>query len=86
MPDPEPGEENRKNRTSPNESVRALALMFDLGLRLALPIVIGVVGGAALDSALRTSPWLLFVGVLVRVGVAFYAMYDVSRSFGSRKR
>jgi ATP synthase protein I len=64
----------------------AFALMFDLGLRLAVPILIGVVAGAWLDGLLHTAPWLLFVGVLVGVGTAFYALFDVSRTYGTRKR
>jgi len=60
--------------------------MFDLGLRLAAPILIGVLAGAWLDGLLRTTPLLLFVGVLLGVGIAFYALYDVSREYGNRKR
>jgi F0F1-type ATP synthase assembly protein I len=63
-----------------------MALMADLGLRLAGPITIGVVAGVSLDRLLKTSPWLLLVGVLVGVGTAFYALYDVSRTYGNRKR
>jgi F0F1-type ATP synthase assembly protein I len=60
--------------------------MFDLGFRLAAPILIGVLAGAWLDGLFRTTPLLLFLGVLAGVVVAFYALYDVSRTYGSRKR
>jgi F0F1-type ATP synthase assembly protein I len=60
--------------------------MFDLGLRLALPIAVGVLVGVWLDGMLHTAPWLLLVGVLAGVGVAFYALIDVSRTYGNRKR
>ena len=60
--------------------------MFDLGLRLAAPILIGVLAGAWLDGLFRTTPLLIFIGVLLGVIVAFYALYDVSRQYGSRKR
>lgn len=60
--------------------------MFDLGLRLAVPIAIGVVVGIWLDGVLGTRPWLLLVGVLLGVGTTFYLLYDVSRSYGNRKR
>jgi F0F1-type ATP synthase assembly protein I len=65
---------------------RAFALMFDLGLRLAAPIAIGVIAGAALDGVLSTRPLLLFLGVLLGVAIAFYALYDVSRTYGDRNR
>lgn len=60
--------------------------MFELGLRLAVPIVVGVLAGAALDGILSTRPLLLFLGVLLGVGIAFYALYDVSRTYGDRNR
>jgi F0F1-type ATP synthase assembly protein I len=60
--------------------------VFDLGLRLAAPILIGVLAGAWLDGLFRTTPLLIFIGVLLGVIVAFYALYDVSRQYGSRKR
>ena len=60
--------------------------MFDLGLRLAAPILIGVVAGVWLDGLFHTAPVLIFVGVLLGVVIAFYLLYDVSRQYGSRKR
>ncbi|HET7027748.1 MAG TPA: AtpZ/AtpI family protein [Candidatus Limnocylindrales bacterium] len=60
--------------------------MFDLGLRLAVPIVVGVLAGITLDRMLSTAPVLLFLGVLLGVGIAFYALYDVSRTYGDRNR
>jgi F0F1-type ATP synthase assembly protein I len=58
----------------------------DLGLRLAAPLIIGVLAGVALDRALSTTPWLLLGGVLLGVVVALYALYDVTRTYGNRKR
>lgn len=87
MPDRRPAaQETDKGEETGSDGARALALMFDLGLRLAVPIVIGVAAGAFLDGSLGTAPWLLLIGILAGVGIAFYAMYDVARSFGTRKR
>lgn len=83
--DPDQEERDRRKQAGPDLG-SALALVFDLGFRLAGPIVIGVVAGAVLDGLLETSPWLLFLGVLVGVLVAFYALYDVSRTYGDRNR
>jgi ATP synthase protein I len=58
--------------------------MAGLGLRLALPIAAGVLGGVWLDSLLGTTPWLLLVATLVGLGVAFYELIDLARSSGSR--
>lgn len=58
--------------------------MAELGLRLALPIVVGVVVGAWLDGTLGTTPWLVLAGSLIGIGVAFYELLSVARSFGAR--
>jgi F0F1-type ATP synthase assembly protein I len=58
--------------------------MAELGLRLALPIVVGVVGGAWLDGALGTTPWLVLAGSLLGISVAFYELVGVATTFGDR--
>lgn len=59
--------------------------MAELGLRLAGPIVVGVVVGAWLDGLLGTTPWLVLGGALLGVGVTFYQLFDVARTFGDRR-
>lgn len=83
----DPRQEDREKKSSaPPDTAGAFALMFELGLRLAAPILIGVLAGVWLDGFFGTAPWLLFLGVLLGVGIAFYALFDVSRRYGSRKR
>ncbi len=62
-----------------------MALAVDLGFRLALPILVGALVGVWLDGTVHSAPLFLFVGVLLGVGVAFYALISVSREFGNRK-
>ena len=52
---------------------------LDLGLRLGLSVVIGVVGGILLDNWLNTSPLFTLIGVVVGVGAAMYSIWDVAR-------
>jgi F0F1-type ATP synthase assembly protein I len=52
---------------------------LDLGLRLGLSVVIGVVGGVLLDNWLDTSPIFTLVGVAVGIGAAMYSIWDVAR-------
>ena len=52
---------------------------LDLGLRLGLSVVIGVVGGVLLDNWLGTSPILTLLGVAVGIGAAMYSIWDVAR-------
>ena len=52
---------------------------MDLGLRLGLSVVIGVVAGVLLDNWLSTSPLFTLVGVAVGIGAAMYSIWDVAR-------
>jgi ATP synthase protein I len=61
-------------RSAPN-----LGLALDLGMRLGLSVVIGVVGGVLLDNWLGTSPIFTLLGVVVGVGAAMYSIWDVAR-------
>lgn len=54
-------------------------LAFDLGMRLGLSVVIGVVAGVLLDNWLGTSPLFTLLGVAVGIGAAMYSIWDVAR-------
>ena len=54
-------------------------LVLDLGMRLGLSVVIGVVAGVLLDNWLGTSPLFTLLGVVVGVGAAMYSIWDVAR-------
>lgn len=54
-------------------------LVLDLGLRLGLSVVIGVVAGILLDNWLGTGPLLTLVGVVVGIGAAMYSIWEVAR-------
>jgi F0F1-type ATP synthase assembly protein I len=45
---------------------------------MSVCILIGVLGGAWLDSRLGTSPWLLLLGSLLGAAAAFTVMYDLT--------
>lgn len=54
-------------------------LVLDLGLRLGLSVVIGVVGGVLLDNWLGTAPIFILLGVVVGIGAAMYSIWEVAR-------
>ena len=54
-------------------------LVLDLGFRLGLSVVIGVVGGVLLDNWLGTAPLFTLLGVVVGIGAAMYSIWDVAR-------
>jgi F0F1-type ATP synthase assembly protein I len=54
-------------------------MVFDLGLRLGIAVVIGVVGGVLLDGWANTAPLFTLIGVAVGIGAAMYSIWDVAR-------
>ncbi len=63
-----------------NQNLRALALVANLGFRIALPMIVAIGGGAFLDENFRTSPWLLIGGAVLGTIIAFYELYDATRT------
>ncbi|MHB1418318.1 MAG: AtpZ/AtpI family protein [Bacillota bacterium] len=49
---------------------------FSFGVTMAASILIGLFGGRWLDGKLGTSPWLMVVGLLLGVGIAFKSLFD----------
>lgn len=62
-----------------NPPTQNWGLVMDLGMRLGLSVIIGVVGGVLLDNWLETSPLFTLVGVAVGIGAAMYSIWDVAR-------
>ncbi len=56
-----------------------VGLVFDLGLRLAISVVLGLGAGLLLDNWLRTSPVFTLIGMVVGIGAAMYTIWDVAR-------
>jgi F0F1-type ATP synthase assembly protein I len=61
-----------------NSMAQALALIGQLGFAIACPMVAFIGGGAWLDGKLNTTPWLLFLGILLGVLAAAGALYKLS--------
>ncbi|MBI5466123.1 MAG: AtpZ/AtpI family protein [Candidatus Kerfeldbacteria bacterium] len=49
---------------------QALALAWDLGYTIAIPLVVLALLGRLADRYLNTSPWLLLTGVLLSIVVS----------------
>lgn len=52
---------------------------LDLGIRLAVSVMIGLFGGVLLDGMLGTRPLLTLVGAAVGVAAAMWTIWDVAR-------
>lgn len=62
-----------------------LALVSQLGFSIACPMVIFIGGGAWLDSKLGWTPWLLLLGMILGIGTAGAAFYQIA-TLTTRKR
>ena len=68
-----------EKRPTPVPPTQNWGLVLDLGMRLGLSVVIGVVAGVLLDNWLNTSPLLTLIGVAVGIGAAMYSIWDVAK-------
>ena len=71
-----PGKMSGKER---GDALRALSQISQIGITLAVCVLIGVFFGRYLDSVLGTSPWMLLVFSFLGVGAAFKLLYDMSK-------
>lgn len=75
---PENGDPPPSHR--PSGSIQpGFGLAFDLGLRLAISVVLGLGLGLLLDSWLHTSPVFTLLGMLLGIGAAMYTIWTVAR-------
>lgn len=56
-------------------SLKGVAPYLDLGLRLALAMVLGVYGGYWLDNKLATTPLFLLLGMFIGAASGFMTIY-----------
>lgn len=63
-----------KNKGYKN-TIREIGPFIDLGMRFAISIVMGAIGGLWLDSKLHTTPFLLIAGFLIGSVAGFWTIY-----------
>ena len=74
-----------EERPAPTTRPPQWGMVLDLGMRLGLSVVIGVVGGVLLDNWLGTKPIFTLLGVVVGIGAAMYSIWDVARTEMKRR-
>lgn len=55
-------------------TLRALAIISQLGLSIAIPLGIGIFLGIWLDSTFKTNPWLTLAGIAIGLVAAVFVM------------
>ena len=66
--------------------VKALALLSQVGIMMAVCILVGVLIGRFLDGLLGTGPWLLFLFSFLGVGAAFKSLFDLVPKAGQKPK
>jgi F0F1-type ATP synthase assembly protein I len=75
---PENGDPPRPDR--PSGTIQpGFGLVFDLGLRLAISVVLGLGLGLLVDGWLHTSPGFTLLGMVRGVAAAMYTIWIVAR-------
>ena len=72
---PTDGDRPHPNRSSIQPGV---GLVFDLGLRLAISVILGLGAGLLVDSWLHTSPVFTLLGAALGIGAAMYTIWIVA--------
>lgn len=80
------GDKQENNKKSViGSSLQALAIIPQISLSIAIPIVLGAAAGHWIDGKLGTG--IIFFLILLFVGIAsgFYAAFDQIKTFSRRK-
>ncbi len=63
------------------EKKALIALVFELGYTIAVPLVLFALGGRFLDKHLGTSPLFLLVGIFLSLMGSSYLIYKIIRKY-----
>lgn len=63
------------------EILQALALISQIGINMTVTILGCLIFGNFLDNKLNTSPWLLFLFIILGVLAAFRNLYHMTKKF-----
>ena len=63
------------------DSLKALAMLTQMGITMIVPIGLGLFLGAFLDRKLNTAPIFLIVFILLGIAAGFRNIYHMTKSF-----
>jgi len=78
------GKKNKKRQAF--EFVRIYALASTIGFQIAVPIVVGILGGRFLDRKFGTEPWLLIICLFLGLAASIAGLVKIIQNiFGEGK-
>lgn len=69
--------QNKKKERS--EFIKGLALLSEIGIRVAACLFIGVLIGRLLDNVFGASPWFMLIFSLLGIAAAFKSLSDFTK-------
>jgi len=57
------------------KAIKNLTYVSQIAFIMLTPILLGIYAGNFVDEKLGTSPWILFVGIILGVSSAFLSLY-----------
>ena len=72
------GRRERRDHAQPSSRL-AWGIALELGLRMGIAVVLGLVPGILVDNWLGTQPLFTLAGVVLGRGGAFFTIWDVAR-------
>jgi len=72
---------SKHGKGSPNDFLKALALLSQMGIMIVVCVGIGLFAGMYLDRWLNTSPLFLLLFILFGIAAAIKSIVDFSKKF-----
>lgn len=76
----------KKEKDDQLDLLNAFGLFVQIGLTLAIPIIIGIIAGKLLDATLGDGHLFLFIFLGVGIALGFYTAYRLLMRINVRRR
>ncbi len=73
------GDQQSGKKKKNGDLLQALSFFSQIGITMAVCVLIGVFAGRSLDGLLGTAPWLLLIFGLLGAGAAIKVMFDMGK-------
>lgn len=77
-------QDEKTNPTRPQGFFYPLALAWELGYTIAIPLVVLALGGRMLDRYFETSPAFFLAGIIASLFITSFLVYRKTKNFLSR--
>jgi F0F1-type ATP synthase assembly protein I len=72
---------NKNVNSESNNNVSLLSATLDMSWRLAIVVLIPLIGGVKLDQRFKTGPYLTILGILLAITGVYYVLSKILSEF-----